>query len=87
MNKNKRDKNIQQIVAILKEKTPKNFNEAWNHPDINIRERWRAAIKKEFHDMIRRGVWRTINRRDLPQGRRLVKNKCVGNLLALQSLL
>jgi len=59
----------------LKEKVPENFNEVWNHPDITIREKWCAAMKKEFHNKIRRGVWRPINRRDLPQGRRLVKNK------------
>ena len=38
MNKKERDKNIQQIVTMLKEKILKNFNEEWNHPDINIRE-------------------------------------------------
>ena len=33
--------------------------------------------RKSFNDEIRRGVWRPINCRDLPQGRRIVMNKWV----------
>ena len=40
-----------------KHKDPKNFQEAWNHPDECQRKKWREAIRKEFRDMIRRGVW------------------------------
>ena len=32
------------------------FQEAWNHPDPIIREKWREAIKKEFHCMNKRKV-------------------------------
>ena len=56
---------------------PKNFQEAWNHPDPIQREKWREAIRKEFRDMINRGVWRQMKRRDMPQGRRCAKCKWV----------
>eukprot|EP00957_Ditylum_brightwellii_P026706 2020009-Ditylum_brightwellii.AAC.1 len=54
---------------------PKNFDEAWNHPDPVQRAKWREAIRKEFHDMNKRHVWRFINRRDIPPNRRCVKCK------------
>lgn len=56
---------------------PRNFQEAWNHPDPKIRELWRAAIKKEFHDMIKRGVWRYCKKRDVPSDRKLIGCKWV----------
>jgi len=37
---------------------PTNFKEAWHHPDVEERGKWREAIKKEFRDMTNRGVWR-----------------------------
>ena len=30
---------------------PDIFQEAWNHPDVEEKEHWRTAIKKEFNDM------------------------------------
>ena len=77
VNSKDREKKLHEIVTKLKENLPKTFEEAWNHPDELMREYWRAAIHKEFRDMINRGVWRTIKRRDMPTGRRLVKNKWV----------
>ena len=56
---------------------PKSFNEAWNHPDEVQREKWREAIRKEFQDMKRRGVWKVIPRTEMPSGRRCVKHKWV----------
>ena len=56
---------------------PKTFRQAWDHPDPWQRERWRAAIRKEFLKMNRNGVWRKIKRRDIPSGRRCVKHKWV----------
>jgi len=40
---------------------PRNFREAWDHPDPVKREKWRMAIRKEFKDMINREVWRKID--------------------------
>ena len=56
---------------------PTSFNHAWNHPDITIRNKWRKAIRKEFHDMISRGVWRYRKRNDVPSNRKLIGSKWV----------
>ena len=37
---------------------PRNFREAWNHPDPMQREKWRGAIQKEFKDMMEREIGR-----------------------------
>jgi hypothetical protein len=50
-------------------KEPKNFRTTWNHPDECQREKWQEAIRTEFHDMTRRGIWRKMKRRDLPTGK------------------
>eukprot|EP00980_Cylindrotheca_fusiformis_P000540 scaffold132_cov59-Cylindrotheca_fusiformis.AAC.9 len=56
---------------------PKTFREAWDHPDSLMRDRWRAAIQKEFNDMNKRQVWRVIEKVKVPKNRRLVKCKWV----------
>ena len=72
-----REKKLHEIVSKLKANLPKSFEEAWNHPDELLREEWRGSIRKEFRGMLNRGVWRTIKRRDMPSGRRLVKNNWI----------
>lgn len=57
------------------DEAPESFQEAYNHPDPKKREKWRAAIRKEFHDMNARGVWRKIRRDNVPNDRRTVKCK------------
>jgi hypothetical protein len=56
---------------------PRFFQEAWHHPDPIKREKWREAIRKEFRDMISRGVWRVRKRRDVPNTRKLIGSKWV----------
>jgi hypothetical protein len=56
---------------------PVKFQDAWDHPDPFQRKLWRAAINKEFSKMNERKVWRKTNKRDIPQGRRLVRCKWV----------
>ena len=56
---------------------PSTFDEAWNHPDPEQRAKWRKGIRKEFHDMIKRKVWRMVRKRDIPPDRRCVKCKWV----------
>lgn len=56
---------------------PRTFQEAWHHPDTEEREGWRKGIKKEFKDMITRGVWRKVKKKDIPNNRRLIGNKWV----------
>ncbi len=43
-------------------KEPTTFQEAWNHPDKFQQKKWREAIRKEFLDMIKQGVWRKTTR-------------------------
>ncbi|KAL7554939.1 hypothetical protein ACHAWF_018502 [Thalassiosira exigua] len=56
---------------------PKTFREAWDHSDPFQRKQWHWEIRKEFHDMIKRGVWGVIKRRGMPQNRRCVKSNWV----------
>ena len=39
---------------------PQSFREAWDHPELEKRTKWREAIQKDFTDMNCRGIWRTI---------------------------
>jgi hypothetical protein len=59
---------------MLKDDIPETFQKAYNHPDEKIRTKWRETIKKDFHDMIKRGVWRNMKPNDVPSSRRCVKN-------------
>jgi len=68
---------LKTVVLNLKEYVPRTFREAWDHPDLEFRRRFREAIRKEFRSMIERKVWRNMKRRDIPQGRRCVKCKWV----------
>ena len=56
---------------------PRNFQEAWYHQHTEKRQSWRVAIRKEFKDMIRRGVWDVVERSSIPEGRRLIGSKWV----------
>ena len=56
---------------------PNKFEEAWHHPDVQERGKWREAIRKEFRDMTNRGVWRKIKRASIPTKRRIVGCKWV----------
>ena len=55
------------VTAIMSDlEEPLTFQEAWHHPHLQERAKWRAAIRKEFKDMINRGVWRLINQGQRP---------------------
>ena len=56
---------------------PKTFEEAWNHPNSEEREKWREAIRKEIHDMNKRKVWKHVNKKEIPSHRRLIGCKWV----------
>jgi hypothetical protein len=68
---------MKHIISKLKANIPETFQQAYNHPDEKIRTKWREGIKKEFHDMIKQGVWRNMKRNDVPSGRQCVKNRWV----------
>ena len=56
---------------------PKNFQEAWHSPVEEERNNWQMAIRKEIKSMIDRGVWRKVDRKNIPNNRRLNGNKWV----------
>jgi Reverse transcriptase (RNA-dependent DNA polymerase) len=56
---------------------PKTFDEAWNHQDSVMREKWRNAINKEFEEMNKKQVWEVIKKVDIPQNRRTIKCKWI----------
>jgi len=56
---------------------PKNFKEAWNHPDEYEKTKWREAIKKEFNDIFKHQVWEKIKKENIPSDRRILRNKWV----------
>ena len=49
---------------------PKTFQEAWHSPVEEERNNWQMAIRKEIKSMINRGVWRKVDRKNIPCGRR-----------------
>ena len=56
---------------------PKTFQEAWHSPGKEERENWQKAIRKEIRSMINRGVWRKVDKKNIPSNRRLIGNKWV----------
>ncbi len=61
----------------VNEDEPQSFEEAYNHPDKAQREKWRNAIKRDFHDINKRGDWRIIKKSKIPADRRCVKFKWI----------
>ena len=69
---------LRELVGELKDMLPETYDEAWNHPDLKLRARWRVAIRKEIKSLAEiRKVWRKIKRSAMPKGRRCVKSKWV----------
>jgi len=56
---------------------PKTLQEAWYYNDQEKRQKWRTVIRKEFHDMIKRGVWVNVKRSSVLEGRKLIGSKWV----------
>jgi hypothetical protein len=54
---------------------PGNFDEAYNHSDLDSRTKWRSAIDKEFKEMNVRLFWKKINQSEMSDGCRCVKSK------------
>ena len=47
------------------------------HGTKEKRQKWRTVIRKEFHDMIKLGVWVNVKRSSVPEGRKLIGSKWV----------
>ena len=48
------------------------FSDAWDHPKVHDRLKWREAIVKEFKDMRGKGVWKKVKLSDIPKNKRLI---------------
>ena len=77
MNERERTIEIKRIIQNLKNEKPETFEEAYYHPDLKFRLRWRIAIKKEFRDMNSRKVWEMMTKKDIPENRKCIKCKWV----------
>jgi hypothetical protein len=66
------DHQLKDIVDV-----PTNYEEAFFCPDQWCRSRWREAIKVELSKMHNLQVWHPINLKDIPTGRKPIKNKWV----------
>jgi copper chaperone CopZ len=56
---------------------PETFKDAWWHKDSHEQEKWQEAIKKEFGDMVKRGVWEKIKIESVPKDKKLIGSKWV----------
>jgi len=56
---------------------PKNFCEAFDHPDPIQCEKWHMAIHKEFSDMTNHGIWHKVKWSQVPASRHCIKCKWV----------
>ena len=54
---------ISAVTSGLNE--PKTFQEAWHSPVEEERNNWQMAIRKEIKSMIKRGVWRKVDRKNI----------------------
>lgn len=57
--------------------TPVSFQDAWYHKLPHIREKWREAIRLEYKQMIKNGVWRKDAINDIPNNRKGIGTKWV----------
>jgi hypothetical protein len=56
---------------------PQLFQSAWDHPIEDEKKKWRVAIKKEFQDMIKKGVWKKVKTSEMPVDRSALGSKWV----------
>jgi hypothetical protein len=56
------------FMTVEQPKEPGTFNEAFNHSEENVRLKWREAIHKEFKEMNLHGVWKKVNKEEMPVG-------------------
>jgi hypothetical protein len=54
---------------------PTTFDQAWNHEDPKIREKWQIAIKKELDKMNKKSVREIIKKEGIHKNRRTIDCK------------
>ena len=68
---------LMSAIVMGQNNEPKTFQEAWYNNDQEKRQKWRTVIRKEFRDMIKRGVWVNVKCSSVPEGRKLIGSKWV----------
>jgi hypothetical protein len=63
------------LIDCLKE--PETFEDAYYHPNLEERMKWRETILKEFDEMKEKEVYEKICKSELPNGHTCIKNKWV----------
>ena len=63
------------MVDLVKD--PESFEDVFNHPEIDKKDKWSHAISKEFEDMKFKGVWEKFKKSEIPNGRNCIKNKWI----------
>ena len=58
-------------------KSPKSFNEAWNHPKKDSHKKWQESICTVFADMSKQQVWWMTHKSLMPSNCKCIKSKCV----------
>jgi hypothetical protein len=61
------------LIDCLKE--PEKFEDAYYHPNLEERMKWREANSKEFDEMKEKEVYEKISKSELPNWRTCIKNK------------
>ena len=54
-------------------KDPESFEDAFNHPEIDKKMKWRHTISKEFEEMKARGIWEKFKKLEIPNGQNCIK--------------
>ena len=54
------------MVDLVKD--PESFKDAFNHPEIDKKMKWRHAISKEIKEMSSKGVWEKFKKSEIPNG-------------------
>lgn len=61
-------------------KVPQNFTQAWFHPIMSKRKRWRESISEELESMMEKNVWDIIDTHQVPVGKRIIGTMWVFNI-------
>jgi Reverse transcriptase (RNA-dependent DNA polymerase) len=65
------------LAAEGVENEPSTFEEAFYEPNLDKRQQWQLAINKEIKSMEKCGVWSLIDKKSVPNHRRLIGNRWV----------
>ena len=65
------------IPDMDEDDTPVTFDDAWHHKDLYKRNKWQEAIRLEYKQMLKNGVWRKQGLDTIPSNRKGIGTKWV----------